>query len=52
MLELRELRDDGLDRADHVALDDEVEIGDLARLHGVEEVLERDTAAARRSRAR
>ncbi len=48
MLELRELRDDGFDGADDVALDDEVQIRDLARLHLREQVLERRTARALR----
>src|SRR5581483_7462417 len=42
-LELRELRDHGLDRADDVASDDEVEIGHLARLELLVQPLERDT---------
>ena len=39
---LRELADDRLDRALHVALDDEIEVADLAGLHLLEQVLERD----------
>ncbi len=44
MLELRQLRDDGLDGADDVAAHDEIEIGDLAGLERVVETLERDAA--------
>ena len=45
VLELRQLRDDRLDRADHVAADDEVEVGDLAGLKLLVQTLERDAAA-------
>ena len=41
MLELRQLGDDGLDRADDVAADDEVEVGNLARLQLLVKPLER-----------
>src|SRR5579862_3778486 len=45
VLELRQLRDDRLDGADHVAAHDEVEIGNLARLQRVVEALEGDASA-------
>src|SRR5437764_11348570 len=41
VLELRQLGDDGLDRADDVAADDEVEVGNLARLQLLVKPLER-----------
>ena len=44
VLDLRELGDDRLDGADHVALDDEVQVLHLAELHLREERLERDAA--------
>src|SRR5262249_14744878 len=46
VLELRELGDDRLDGAVDVALDDEVEVGDLPALHLLEQVLERRRARA------
>src|SRR5579862_3734679 len=42
VLELRQLGDDRLDRADDVRLHHEVEVGDLAGLHLFEQILERD----------
>ena len=45
MLELRQLRDDGLDRADDVAADDQVQVRDVARLERLVQALERDAAA-------
>ncbi len=45
VLELRQLRDDGLDRADDVAADDQVEVRDVARLERLVQALERDAAA-------
>ena len=45
VVDLRELADDRLDRALHVALEDDVEVGDAAGLHLLEELLERDAAA-------
>jgi len=44
MLDLLELRFRGLDRADNVALQDEVEIADGAGLHLLEQALQRDAA--------
>src|SRR5512146_1512576 len=45
VLDLRQLGDGGLDRALHVALEDEVELLDRARLHLGEQALEGDAAA-------
>ena len=45
VLDLRELADDRLDRALHVALEDDVQVLDAAGLHLLEQVLERDAAA-------
>jgi hypothetical protein len=45
VLELRQLGDDGLDRADDVAAHHEVQVGDLARLECLVQALERDAAA-------
>src|SRR5262249_28107307 len=42
VLDLRQLADDGFDRSDDVALDDEVEVLHGARLHLLEEALEGD----------
>src|SRR5205823_11172739 len=42
VLDLAELADDRLDRALHIALDHEIQVADLAGLHLLEEVLERD----------
>ena len=48
MLDLRELRDRSLDRADDVALEHEVQVLDGALLDLLEEGLERDAHAALR----
>ena len=46
VLDLRKLRDRRLDRADHVALEDEVQVLDGAFLQRLVQRLERDAAAA------
>ena len=51
VLDLRELRDRRLDRADDVALEDEVEVLDRALLHRGEEVLERRRRGSSAARA-
>ena len=45
VVDLLQLADDRLDRALHVALEDDVEVGDAARLELLEQLLERDAAA-------
>jgi len=52
VLDLAELGDDRLDGALHVALDHDVEVLHAAGLHLLEELLERDAAAARLLRQR
>src|SRR5436309_13081862 len=51
MLDLLQLRDGGLYRADHVALDDEVQVLDGALLELRVELLERDAALGLHRRA-
>ena len=46
MLDLAQLGDDRLDRALHVALDDDVQVLHASGLHLLEQLVERDTAAA------